>query len=117
MTSNPRALDVAMATLSQITPEVQRNITRQGKYFLGSLKRLEMKYDFVDGINGTGLLMSLFLNEEYSNIDVEMDLRRRGLGVIHGGGNSIRFTPWFLVTDEEIDMVCEILDEYFDELD
>jgi len=36
-------------------------------------------------------------------------LRERGLGVIHGGINSLRFTPHFGVTSEEIDLLITMV--------
>ena len=35
---------------------------------------------------------------------VEMTLRRRGVNVIHGGTNALRFTPNFDVTKDEADL-------------
>ena len=35
-------------------------------------------------------------------------LRRHGLGVIHGGTNSLRYTPWFLMTEPEVELVIEL---------
>jgi hypothetical protein len=32
-------------------------------------------------------------------------MRERGIGVIHGGTNSLRFTPHFAVTPGEVDLV------------
>ena len=32
-------------------------------------------------------------------------MRERGMGVIHGGTNSLRFTPHFAITSEEMDLV------------
>ena len=32
-------------------------------------------------------------------------MRERGIGVIHGGENSLRFTPHFAVTAEELELV------------
>jgi acetylornithine/succinyldiaminopimelate/putrescine aminotransferase len=32
-------------------------------------------------------------------------MRERGLGVIHGGVNSLRFTPHFNITSAEVDLV------------
>ena len=34
-------------------------------------------------------------------------MRERGIGVIHGGVNSLRFTPHFGITSAEIDLVIE----------
>ncbi len=39
MTANPRALDVALATLGELTDEVRRNIRERGKEFVDKLNR------------------------------------------------------------------------------
>ncbi|MCB1627544.1 MAG: hypothetical protein KDI48_07420, partial [Xanthomonadales bacterium] len=41
----------------------------------------------------------------YGSDSVEEWLRQHGLGVIHGGANSLRFTPTFGVTAAEVDLV------------
>lgn len=33
---------------------------------------------------------------------VEALCRKRGLGVIHGGANALRFTPWYHITAPEV---------------
>ena len=37
----------------------------------------------------------------------EFVLRKQGLGVIHGGENSLRFTPHFGIRSEEVDLIIE----------
>ncbi len=32
-------------------------------------------------------------------------MRERGIGVIHGGTNSLRFTPHFAITSDEVDLI------------
>ncbi|HEX7031145.1 MAG TPA: hypothetical protein VF254_11140, partial [Gammaproteobacteria bacterium] len=34
-------------------------------------------------------------------------MRMQGVGVIHGGANSLRFTPHFAITSEEVDLIVE----------
>jgi acetylornithine/succinyldiaminopimelate/putrescine aminotransferase len=34
-------------------------------------------------------------------------MRLHGIGVIHGGENSLRFTPHFLVSSQEVDLIVE----------
>jgi len=62
------------------------------------------------------LLFSLELTKDHPVVGfggVEESCRLRGLGVIHGGTNSLRFTPHFGITDKEISLVCSILREVF----
>ena len=66
-------------------------------------------------IQGTGLLCSIELNPDILTVigfnAVEPWCRRRGLGVIHGGANALRFTPHFWITSEEIDLIISIVRE------
>ena len=40
---------------------------------------------------------------------METKCRNKGLNVIHGGKNALRFTPWFLISDDEINLIKNIL--------
>ena len=111
MTSNPRALDVACAVLDQLTPEVRQNIVDRGRELLDKFEALAEDLDgSITKVQGTGLLLSVELNERYKCYgggSTEEYLRKNGLGVIHGGVRSLRFTPSFLMTSSEVDLVVE----------
>ena len=113
MTSNPRALDVAISVLDQLTPEVRENIRKRGRQLLDALKDLESELgpDYLTKVQGTGLLLSAELNTRfkcYGAGSTEEYLRKNGLGVIHGGTNSLRYTPYFLMSQSEVDLVVEL---------
>jgi acetylornithine/succinyldiaminopimelate/putrescine aminotransferase len=109
MTSNPRALDVALVTLDQLTDQVRANIRARGKEFVDRLNTLKDELGgLITKVQGTGLLFSCELAPQfkcYGAGSTEEYLRERGIGVIHGGANSLRFTPHFNITSEEVDMV------------
>ena len=111
MTSNPRALDVAVAVLDEITPEVRANIRTRGKEFLDKLTKLKNELPgLITKVQGTGLLFSCELATQfkcYGAGSTEEWMRERGLGVIHGGTNSLRFTPHFRITAAEVDLIVD----------
>jgi acetylornithine/succinyldiaminopimelate/putrescine aminotransferase len=112
MTTNPRALEVACAVLDALTPEVRRNIRDRGIEFLEKFNQLAKQFSgVITKVQGTGLLFSVELNTDgYTVLGkkcVELDLRLNGIGVIHGGKNSLRFTPHFNITSTEVDLVVE----------
>jgi acetylornithine/succinyldiaminopimelate/putrescine aminotransferase len=111
MTSNPRATDVACAVLDMLTPQIRGNIRDRGQEFLDKLLRLHAELpELVTGVQGTGLLFSCELAPSflcYGAGSTEEWLRERGIGVIHGGTNSLRFTPHFAITSEEVDLVVD----------
>ena len=116
MTTNPRALETAVAVLEQITPELRKNIKERGEEFVAKLKQLgEELPGTITKVQGTGLLLSAELEpSKYPVVGfdaVEPWCRRRGLGVIHGGHNALRFTPHFRITSEEIDLIIKIVKE------
>ncbi len=44
----------------------------------------------------------------YGTNSTEDYLRRQGLGVIHGGAHSLRYTPRFAVGAEEVELIIEL---------
>jgi len=111
MTANPRALDVACAVLNHLTPELRENIRQKGQEFLDKLRGLQEKHPGeITGVQGTGLLFSCELNKEfkaYGSNSIEEYMRYHGIGVIHGGENSLRFTPHFGITSAEVDLIID----------
>jgi len=113
MTTNPRALETAVAVLERITPELRNNIRERGREFVQKLEALaEELPGTITQVQGTGLLLSAELDPEKMKVvgfdDVEVWCRKQGLGVIHGGINALRYTPHFNITTEEIDLVIDI---------
>jgi acetylornithine/succinyldiaminopimelate/putrescine aminotransferase len=113
MTTNPRALDVAVAVLGQFTPELRRNIRERGKEAIAKLEALRAELGgLITKVQGTGLLFSCELAPQfkgYGTGSTEEWLREHGLGVIHGGTNSLRFTPHFAVGSDEIDLLVAMV--------
>ena len=111
MTANPRALDVGTAMLGAITPAMRENIQAKGKEFVQKLEKLAGELDGrITGVQGTGLLFSCELATNfkcYGEGSTEEYMRMQGVGVIHGGANSLRFTPHFNITSDEVDMIVE----------
>jgi acetylornithine/succinyldiaminopimelate/putrescine aminotransferase len=109
MTTNPRALDVACTVLESVTPALRSNIRERGAELVRKFRALADELDGrITGVQGTGLLASVELDPTYKCYgagSTEEYMRTHGLGVIHGGDNSLRFTPHFAITSEEIDLV------------
>ena len=113
MTANPRALDVACAVLAQVTPQLRANIQERGRQALALLEGLKDEMGGrITKVQGTGLLFSCELTKDYKGYgagSTEEWMREMGIGVIHGGENSLRFTPHFAVTGEEMQLVVAMV--------
>jgi acetylornithine/succinyldiaminopimelate/putrescine aminotransferase len=113
MTANPRALDVACATMSLLTPEVRANIRERGAEAVRRLEQLKAELGgLITKVQGTGLLFSCELAPQfkcYGAHSTEEWLRNHGINVIHGGENSLRFTPHFGMDSEELDLLVTLV--------
>ncbi len=113
MTSNPRALDVGCATLAMLTPQVRANIRTLGAQAVAKLEKLKAELGgLITNVQGTGLLFSCELAPQfkcYGAGSTEQWLRERGLNVIHGGANSLRFTPHFNIDEAELDLLVSMV--------
>ena len=110
MTAAPRAMEIGVATLEAITPAIRENIRARGQEFVALLESLAAELDGrITQVLGTGLLVQCQLDAKrylsYGANSTEEYLRERGIGVIHGGKNALRFTPHFRVTSEELEMI------------
>jgi acetylornithine/succinyldiaminopimelate/putrescine aminotransferase len=112
MTTNPRAMDVAVAVLSALTPELRRNVSDRGAEMVAKLKALQEETGgAILKVQGTGLLISAELDPErfksYGANSSEEYMRMKGVNVVHGGANALRYTPAFSLTSEEVDLMVD----------
>jgi 4-aminobutyrate aminotransferase-like enzyme len=117
-TGNPRALDVAVAVLELVTPALRRNIVERGQELLQKFQGLAREFpDIVTKVQGTGLLCSIEVDPRKFAVvgkgQLEEYLRINGIGVIHGGENSLRFTPHFEISSREVDLIVDALRRAF----
>lgn len=117
-TTNPRALDVACAVFDAITPALRQNIRERGREFLDKFNALKARHPgLITKVQGTGLLFSVEIDPTQFDIvgygALEEYLRMKGIGVIHGGANSLRFTPHFGISSWEVDLVVNAVEQSF----
>jgi acetylornithine/succinyldiaminopimelate/putrescine aminotransferase len=115
MTTNPRALDVAVAVLDSLSDERRENIRDRGLELVKGMAALAGETDSgIVSVQGTGLLVSCELDDRYKTYganSTEDYLRRIGLGVIHGGRQSLRFTPVFDISAREVALILALVKE------
>jgi len=114
MTANPKAMDVACEVLAKVNDEFRNNIKIRGKEFVEKLRGLQEKLEGdVTNVQGTGLLFSCELGPDfkaYGTDSIEEFMRFNGVGVIHGGRNSLRFTPHFGISSAEVDLIIDAIE-------
>jgi acetylornithine/succinyldiaminopimelate/putrescine aminotransferase len=92
-----------------LTPQMRANIRARGQEFLARFNALKDELPgLITKVQGTGLLFSCELAPQfkcYGAGSTEEWLRLHGIGVIHGGANSLRYTPHFNVNSGEIELI------------
>jgi len=110
MTAAPRALDIGNVVLNGLTDEIRQNIRDRGQELLQKFRQLQAEMpNVITNVQGTGLLFSVELDsrqfKSHGSDSIEEYMRLRGINVIHGGENSLRYTPHFKITSAEIDLL------------
>src|SRR5690606_31857727 len=103
--------------LDRLTPEFRNNVQARGREFMEALQQLKSEFPHVVAdVKGTGLLLAASIHDRFRVVGesgLEQQMRRAGVGVIHGGKNALRFTPHFLITSEEIQMIVGVMRTLF----
>jgi len=112
MTTNPRALDVGVAVLDSFDAGRRENIRTRGQELVNGLAALaDETAGGITSTQGTGLLLSCALASRYKTYganSTEDYLRKKGLGVIHGGERSLRYTPVFDIGAKEVELIIKL---------
>ena len=118
---NPVCCAAANATLEIIEPSLP-HIKKVGEMFLASLKELQKKHSVIGDVRGVGLMIGAeFIKKDGSPaVDYVAALEqlafRKGLLLLSCGKSTIRFAPPLVITESEVKVGLEILDECLTEL-
>jgi len=113
---NPLVCAAAIATIRTIQEDGLLNRTEEiGEYLVGELEKLGEKYSFVKDVRGIGLMIGMGLSIPGAEIVTKGHARGVLLNVTHD--TVLRFVPPLVVTKQEINMMIEILDGIFAEVE
>ncbi len=113
---NPLACAVAMEALNVVDDEqLIQNARRLGQFFRDRMQKLvDSRPDLLLGVRGKGLLNAVLINDTEDsktawNLCVEM--AENGLLAKPTHGNIIRFAPPLVMTEEQLNDCCEIIEK------
>lgn len=115
---NPLACAVAMEALKVVTDErLAENAEYLGKIFRQRMKDLVSKRpDLLQLVRGKGLLNAVVINdseESETAWNICLALAEKGLLAKPTHGNIIRFAPPLVMTEEQLDECCRIIEQVF----
>ncbi len=109
--AGPVVMEAARVVLTTLTQGgLVDHAAAEGLYFENKLQLLVEKYgDLLEGVRGLGLLLGLVCKGKAGTALVK--LRERGFIVGLAQENVLRFAPPLVVSREQIDALCEALDQ------
>lgn len=112
---NPLGAKTAMAALDVVKEEnLAAKAGQMGEIFRFRMQKLVEESQWVNQVRGKGLLNALVINdsEETSTAwEICLSLMKRGLLAKPTHGNIIRFSPPLVITEDQMNECCDILEE------
>lgn len=110
---NPFVTAAVNAVLKVFEEEnILENVCRSGKYMYDKLEWLMSRHECITAHRGMGLMQGIELSSAPGPIIKKA--HENGLIIISAGGNVIRFLPPLVITENEIDIMADILDKILD---
>jgi acetylornithine aminotransferase/acetylornithine/N-succinyldiaminopimelate aminotransferase len=114
---NPLACAAGLAVFKAFkTENLVEEGARMGKYLMGKLNSLKMKYDCITEIRGMGLMIGIQFNKDIC-IGVRDKLFKRNILVGSVKKSIIRLLPPLVVKKRHIDLLISELDEVIGEME
>ena len=124
---NPVSMAQGMATLQEIDEQgLQEKSARVGTRLMDGLKRLYSQYEIIGDVRGMGLMTGIELVKSRESREPAPEATAQvmefakdgGLLVGKGGffGNVIRIKPPMCITEDDVDLIIDVLDDCFKEL-
>ena len=112
---NPLACVVAKSALEVINEEnLVENALSRGEQFRNRLEKFKEKNDLVKLVRGKGLLNAVVINDKEDSStawDICLKMKDNGLIAKPTHGNIIRFAPPLVISENQVDESCEIIEE------
>ena len=112
---NPMAAVVTVEALKVILEEgLIEHAANQGTLFRSRMRELSRKTDLIKEVRGKGLLNAIVINDSPDSQtawDLCIELMKNGLLAKPTHGNIIRLAPPLVITKEEMDQSCSIIEK------
>ncbi len=121
---NPVACAAALAVIRLLEGGLIENAARMGQYLKDRLLEMKKQYPFIGDVRGKGLMVGMEIVKDRDTEEkgvternfVVDEMVKRGVILIGCGDNVLRFVPPLVVTQEEIDVCLEVLQEVLGEV-
>jgi ornithine--oxo-acid transaminase len=114
---NPLACAVTMAALQVVADEdLAGNAEVMGQLFRSRMEEVKQKCHLITLVRGKGLLNAIVINDTEDSataMHLCYKMMDKGLLCKPTHGNKIRFAPPLIITEEQMNAACDIIEEVF----
>ncbi|CAG4988212.1 Ornithine aminotransferase 2 [Dyadobacter sp. CECT 9275] len=114
---NPLACAVTMAAIQVVEDEkMAENAEKMGQLFRERILSLQKQCSLVELVRGKGLLNAIVINDDEDSptaMNLCYGMMHKGLLCKPTHGNKIRFAPPLVISAEQINQACDIIEEVF----
>lgn len=112
---NPLACAVTIAALQVVQDEnLAENAEQMGQIFRRRMQELQKQCSMIESVRGKGLLNAIVINDSEDSstaMDLCYKMMEKGLLCKPTHGNKIRFAPPLVISEQQMDEACRIIEE------
>ena len=109
---NPLSTAAGVATIETLIQEnILDNCQKMGEYFHSKLLSLKEKHPCITQVKGKGLILGIEIG--FEGEEIVNECVKRGILINCTMGNILRFLPPLIITEKEVDILIQTLDELF----
>ncbi len=108
---NPVACAAALATLNLIEKKYMANAQRQGAVLKSALEKSQKSFSLISEVRGKGLMLAIEIGDSKKREAILTACFEKGLLLLGCGESAIRIIPPLCVTEPEIKIAVDLLNE------
>lgn len=113
---NPLACAAGLAVFQAFQDEnLIENCNKMGKYLIGKINQLKMRYDLISEVRGSGLMIGIEFYDDIA-IDIKNKMFEKNILVGNVKSNIVRLLPPLIIKKNHIDKLYNALDEILNDL-
>lgn len=113
---NPLACAAGLAVFQAFQDEnLIENCNKMGKYLIGKINQLKMRYDLISEVRGSGLMIGIEFYDDIA-IDIKNKMFDKNILVGNVKSNIVRLLPPLIIKKNHIDKLYNALDEILNDL-
>ncbi|SCJ12707.1 Acetylornithine aminotransferase [uncultured Clostridium sp.] len=116
MGGNPLCCATAITVVQMLLDGQVEKGAQTGAYFKQKLEALKGQFGFIKDVRGQGLMLGMELDADVPGKEIVAKALEKGFIINCAGHNTLRFVPPLIITQADIDALCDVLSAIFKDI-